>query len=392
MDKAVVILGAARTPIGAFLGELAFEPAPALGACAIRAAVDRSGVERAEIDACVMGCVLSAGLGQAPARQAARFAGLPDAAGCVTINKMCGSGMKAVMDAHDQIRAESARLVVAGGMESMSRAPYLLEKTRAGMRMGHGRVVDHLLFDGLEDAYAPGRLMGDFVEDLARSAQFTRAAQDDFARLSLSRAQQAQRDGAFDREVAPVSSARGGATIVADELPRKATVESIEKMRPAFRPDGTLTAANSSAISDGAAAVVVASLAYAEAHGIAPVAAIKGHATHADAPARFPVAPIAAVRKLLERVGWGIGFVDLFEINEAFAVVTMAAMRDLGLPPEKVNIHGGACALCHPIGASGARIVVTLLSSLARHGLKRGVATLCIGGGEATAIAVERMN
>jgi acetyl-CoA C-acetyltransferase len=390
MKDQVVIVGAARTPIGAFLGELAHVAAPQLGARAIDAAVTRAVTPKDQIDSCVMGCVLSAGLGQAPARQAALGAGLGVETGCVTVNKMCGSGMQALISVHDQLLAESTDLAVAGGMESMSNAPYLLDRARSGFRMGHGRAIEHMFFDGLEDAYEKGRLMGSFAEDCATDYQFTRKMQDEFALRSLSRAQNAAREGLFDEEITPVAPRKNEAPIVRDELPQKANAEAIEKLRPAFRPDGTLTAANSSAISDGAAALALTRLKEAERRGLTPHARLVGHVTHAGPPGKFPTAPIAAIRKLLDKVAWRAEDVDLYEINEAFAVVTMAAMRDLALPDEKVNIHGGACALGHPIGASGARIVVTLLSALEHYGLRKGVAALCIGGGEATAVAIER--
>lgn len=389
----VVVIGAARTPIGAMLGELKSLEAPQLGAAAIRAAVARADAPTDQIDDVLMGCVLSAGLGQAPARQASLAAGLPEAAGCVTINKMCGSGMKAVALAHDQLLAGSAHAIVAGGMESMSNAPYLLARVREGYRMGHKKLVDHMFLDGLEDAYDKGRPMGDFAEDCATTHQFTRLMQDDYAMLSLTRAQQAAREGAFDWEMAPIETqGRATATIARDELPAKAKIESIADLKPAFRDGGTVTAANSSAISDGAAALVLMRRSRAERAGLAPLAIIRAHATHAGPPNLFPTAPILAMRKLAERAGWPLASVDLFEINEAFAVVVMAAMRELGLPREKVNVHGGACALGHPIGASGARIVVTLLAALRKYGLRRGVAALCIGGGEAIALAIEAVN
>ncbi len=393
MQNPVVIVGAARTPIGSFLGELKDVTAPALGARAIAAAVERANAPVERIDECVMGCVLTAGLGQAPARQAALGGGLTEATGCVTVNKMCGSGMKAVMDAHDRLRAEGGGVIVAGGMESMSNAPYLLERARSGYRLGHGRVIDHMFLDGLEDAYDRGRLMGSFAEDCAQAYQFTRDMQDDYAVTSLERARRASADGSFADEIVPIRTKFGRQELLVstDELPRKADPATIPKLRPAFREDGTLTAANSSAISDGAAALTLATVADAEALSMTPLARIVGHATYAGAPARFPVAPIGAIRKLMERVGWTLATVDLFEINEAFAVVPMAAQRDLGLSRDKVNIYGGACALGHPIGASGARILVTLLSALTKNNLSRGVASLCIGGGEATAIAIERM-
>lgn len=394
MHDPVVILSAARTPIGAFLGEMKGMTAPSLGATAIEAAVAQAGVPAEDIDECIMGCVLSAGLGQAPARQAALGGGLSDATGCVTVNKMCGSGMKAVMDAHDRLRAESSGAIVAGGMESMSNAPYLLDRARSGYRLGHARVTDHMLLDGLEDAYERGRLMGSFAEDCAEAYQFTRDMQDEFALTSLERAQRATQIGAFAAEMVPVKVKEGKQerVVAADELPLKANAAAIPKLRPAFRDDGTLTAANSSAISDGAAALLLATLSNAEAFGARPLARIVGHATHAGPPAKFATAPISAIRKLMEKIDWRLDDVELFEINEAFAVVTMAAERELALPHDKVNVHGGACALGHPIGASGARILVTLLSALARYDLKRGVASLCIGGGEATAIAIERMS
>jgi acetyl-CoA C-acetyltransferase len=386
----VVIIGAARTPIGALLGELKSLAAPELGAAAIRAAVARAAIAPAEIEDVLMGCVLSAGLGQAPARQAALGAGLPEATGCVTINKMCGSSMKAIMLAHDQLRAGSSRAAVAGGMESMSNAPYLLARARAGYRMGHGALIDHMFLDGLEDAYDKGRLMGVFAEDCATAHQFTRVMQDDYARESLRRAQAAE-TGPFDWETTPVTTTerRARATITRDELPAKANADAIASLKPAFREGGTVTAANSSAISDGAAAVTLMRRSDAERAGAAPLAIVHAHATHSGPPHLFPTAPIHTIRALSERIGWPLASVDLFEINEAFAVVTMAAMRELNLPHEKVNVHGGACALGHPIGASGARIVVTLLAALRKYGLRRGIAALCIGGGEATAVAIE---
>jgi acetyl-CoA C-acetyltransferase len=382
----IVVASAARTPMGAFQGELKASSAPELGAAAIRAAVARAGLGAGDVSEVVMGCVLPAGLGQAPARQAALGAGLSDATPCATLNKVCGSGMKAIMLGHDMIAAGSAEVVIAGGMESMSNAPYLLDKARAGQRLGHGRVLDHMFLDGLEDAYDRGRLMGSFAEDTARHYQFTRDAQDAYALESLARAQRAAEAGAFDSEIVPV-----GGDVRSDEGPRKARPDKIPTLKPAFRPDGTVTAANASSISDGAAALVLMRMSAAERGGHTPLAVIRGHASHAAAPAWFSTAPIGAIRKLAERVGWSLGEVDLFEINEAFAVVAMAAMRDLDLPHDRVNVHGGACALGHPIGASGARIVVTLLSALARTGGRRGIASLCIGGGEATALAVERL-
>jgi acetyl-CoA C-acetyltransferase len=341
----------------------------------------------------IFGCVLPAGQGQAPARQAALGAGLPLAAGATTVNKMCGSGMKAVMLAHDLLAAGSARVAVAGGMESMSNAPYLLPKARAGYRMGHGQVQDHMFLDGLEDAYDRGRLMGSFAEDCAEAYGFTRAAQDAYALTSLERAREAIAGGRFGAEIVPVALAtRGGESLVdTDEQPALARPEKIPHLKPAFREGGTVTAANSSSISDGAAALVLLRRSEAEARGLTPLAAIRGHASHAQAPNLFTTAPVGALRELSARTGWNLAEVDLFEVNEAFAVVAMAAMRDLDLPADKVNLHGGACALGHPIGASGARILVTLLAALRAHGLRRGMAALCIGGGEATAVALERL-
>ncbi len=386
----IVIAGAARTPMGGFQGDLKDAASPALGAAAIAAAVLRAGIAGADVQEVFMGCVLPAGLGQAPARQAALGAGLPLDAGCTTVNKMCGSGMKAAMLAHDLILAGSADIVVAGGMESMSNAPYLLDRARSGYRMGHGRVLDSMFLDGLEDAYDKGRLMGTFAEDCAQSYQFTRAAQDAFAIASLTRAQTAINDGSFAGEVTPVTVKTRQVTF--DEQPGKANLEKIPALKPAFREGGTVTAANSSSISDGAAALVLMRRSEADRRGLHPLAVVSGHATHAAAPNLFPTAPIGAIRKLADRIGWALSDVDLFEINEAFAVVTMAAMHDLDLPHDKVNVHGGACALGHPIGASGARVLVTLLAALQKYGMRRGVASLCIGGGEATAVAVERLS
>ncbi|KVD81123.1 acetyl-CoA C-acetyltransferase [Burkholderia ubonensis] len=390
----IVIVGAARTPMGGFQGDLAAATASELGAVAIRAALERAGVPADQVDEIVFGCVLPAGQGQAPARQAALKAGLPLAAGATTVNKMCGSGMKAAMFAHDLLVAGSADVLVAGGMESMSNAPYLLPKARGGYRMGHGQVLDHMFLDGLEDAYDKGRLMGTFAEDCAAAYGFTRDAQDAFAIASLTRAQQAIASGRFAAEVAPVQVRAGKTdTVVSiDEQPGKAKLDKIPTLKPAFREGGTVTAANSSSISDGAAALVLMRRSEAERRGLKPKAVIVGHSTYADKPALFSTAPVGALRKLSEKTGWALRDVDLFEINEAFAVVAMAAMRDLDLPHDKVNVHGGACALGHPIGASGARVMVTLLAALETHGLRRGVASLCIGGGEATAIAIERLS
>ena len=392
-EDPVVICSAARTPLGRFGGELAALSAVQLGAVAIAAALDRATAPHEAIGEVFMGCVLPAGLGQAPARQAARGAGIPDEVGATTINKVCGSGMKAAMLAHDTILAGSAAIAVAGGMESMSGAPYLLDKARSGYRAGHGRVLDHMMLDGLEDAYQAGRSMGSFAEDCAEAYQFTRDAQDRYAAETLRRAQAAGTNGAFSEEIAaiPIAANSGAPEMTSDELPRRLDLGRIFGLKPAFRPDGTITAASSSAIADGAAALVLARRSAAERIGLPMLAEIKAHATHSQAPEWFATAPAPAIRKVLERAGWQVQDVDLFEINEAFAVVAMAAIRDLGLEPDRVNLNGGACALGHPIGASGARIMVTLLHALKRQNLKRGVAALCIGGGEATAIAVERI-
>ena len=389
----IVIVGAARTPMGGFQGDLKDVTAPQLGATAIKGALEKAKVAADDVQEVLMGCVLPAGQGQAPARQASLGAGIPKSVGCTTINKMCGSGMKAAMLAHDLIVAGSDGIVVAGGMESMTNAPYLLLKARGGLRMGHGEVADHMFLDGLEDAYDKGRLMGTFAEDTAERYGFTREAQDAFAIESLTRAKKAIDSGGFDSEVVPVTvhTRNGDKKVAQDEQPHKANTEKIPELRPAFRKDGTVTTANSSSISDGAAALVLMRLAEAERRGLRPLAKILGHATHAQEPAWFTTAPIGAIKKLLEKINWQTTDADLYEINEAFAVVTMAAMRDLQLAHDKVNVHGGACALGHPIGASGARILVTLLGALERYGLKRGVAALCIGGGEATAMAIERI-
>ena len=388
----IVIVGAARTPMGGFLGDLAPVAAPALGSVAIAAALERASLAGDDIDEVIMGCVLPAGLGQAPARQASLGAGLPEGVGCTTVNKMCGSGMKAAMMAHDALCAGSGRVMVAGGFESMSNAPYLLDRARGGYRAGHGRVIDHMFIDGLEDAYDKGRLMGSYAEDTAEKYQFTRAAQDEFAIRSLTRAMTAIDDGSFASEIAPVTvKTRKGETVVTrDEQPHKAELARIPTLKPAFREGGTVTAANSSSISDGAAALVMMRETEATRRGLEPLARIAGHASHAQAPAWFTTAPIGALKALFEKTGWRAGEVDLFEINEAFAVVTMAAMRDLDLAHDRVNVHGGACALGHPVGASGARILVTLLAAMEKYDVRRGVAALCIGGGEATAMAVER--
>jgi acetyl-CoA C-acetyltransferase len=387
----IVIVGAARTPIGGLQGDFASLAASDLGGVAVKAAVERAGIAPTDVDELIFGNCLLAGQGQAPARQASLKGGLPLSTHCSTLSKMCGSGMKAAMLAHDAIIAGSADIVVAGGMESMSNAPFLLPKARAGMRMGHGTVLDHMFFDGLEDAYDKGKLMGVFAEQCADEFSFTREAQDEFALRSLARARAATDDGSFTWEIAPVTvpARKGDVVIDRDEQPGKASPEKIPGLKPAFRPDGTVTAANSSSISDGAAALVLMRRSTAEKKGLKPLAIILGHATHAQEPGKFTTAPIGAIQKLLSKIGWTSKDVDLYEINEAFAVVTMAAMKAHELPPEKVNVHGGACALGHPIGASGARIVVTLIGALRKMGKKRGVASLCIGGGEATALAIE---
>ncbi|WP_295537375.1 acetyl-CoA C-acyltransferase [uncultured Thioclava sp.] len=389
----IVIVGAARTPMGGFQGVLSEVNAPDLGATAIQGALKDAGVAPELIEEIIMGCVLPAGQGQAPARQAALGAGLPLGSGATTVNKMCGSGMKAAMLAHDLLVAQSAEIIVAGGMESMTNAPYLLPKMRGGARLGHGQVIDHMFLDGLEDAYDKGRLMGTFAEDCAQTYQFTREAQDAYAISSLERAQAAITEGRFKAEVTPVTvKTRRGETIVdTDEQPGNARPEKIPQLKPAFRKDGTVTAANSSSISDGAAALVLMRASKAEALGLTPRARIVGHATYADKPSLFSTAPIGAMRKLSAKTGWELADVDLFEVNEAFAVVAMAAMRNLDLPHDKVNVNGGACALGQPIGASGARVMVTLLAAMEDRGVNRGVASLCIGGGEATAIAIERI-
>ena len=388
----VVIAAFARTPMGGFQGALAGVSATALGAVAVKAAVERAGVAAEKVEAIFMGCVLPAGLGQAPARQAALGAGLPLSVEATTVNKMCGSGMQATIMAHDALLAGTAEVMIAGGMESMSNAPYLLTKHRAGARIGHDAVKDSMYLDGLEDAYDPGKLMGAFAEESARDYQFTRAAQDEFAIESLARANAAIASGAFADEVTPVTvSGRGGDTVVAvDEQPAKARPDKIPGLKPAFAKDGTITAANASSISDGAAALVLTRASVAARDGLPVRARIVAHAAHAHEPGKFTTAPVPAIEKLLKKAGWSVGDVDLFEVNEAFAAVAMIAMHDLGIPRDKLNIHGGATALGHPIGASGARIIATLVAALERTGGKRGVAALCIGGGEATAIAVER--
>ncbi|MDI3273652.1 acetyl-CoA C-acyltransferase [Pseudomonas sp. AL03] len=387
----IVIVSAVRTPMGGFQGELKSLTAPQLGAAAIRAAVERAGVAPDSVEEVLFGCVLSAGLGQAPARQAALGAGLDKSTRCTTLNKMCGSGMEAAILAHDMLVAGSAEVVVAGGMESMSNAPYLLDRARSGYRMGHGRVLDHMFLDGLEDAYDKGRLMGTYAEDCAETNGFTRQAQDSFAIASTTRAQQAIKDGSFKDEIVPLTVTVGKEQVLIsnDEQPPKAKLDKIASLKPAFRDGGTVTAANSSSISDGAAALVLMRRSEAEKRGLKPLAMIHGHAAFADTPGLFPVAPVGAIEKLMKKTGWSLDEVDLVEVNEAFAVVSLVTMTKLEIPHEKINVHGGACALGHPIGASGARILVTLLSALRQKGLKRGVAAICIGGGEATAMAVE---
>jgi acetyl-CoA C-acetyltransferase len=392
MNKdSIVIVSAARTAMGGFLGDFKDMTAAQLGAAANRGVLERAGLSGDAIDEVIMGCVLQAGQGQAPARQSALGAGLPQGVVCSTVNKMCGSGMKTVMLAHDLLRAGSADVVLAGGMESMSNAPYLLERARSGYRMGHGKVLDHMFLDGLEDAYDKGRLMGTFAEDCAQAYGFTREQQDAFAIASLTRAQKAMADGRFAAEIVPVEakSGRDVVTISQDEQPPKARLDKIPTLKPAFREGGTVTAANSSSISDGAASLLLMRLEAAEKRGLVPLAQVAGHASFAQAPNLFTTAPVGSIQRLLARTGWALNDVDLFEINEAFAVVPMVAMRDLDISHDQLNVHGGACALGHPIGASGARVLVTLLSALQQYDLKRGVASVCIGGGEATAVAIE---
>jgi acetyl-CoA C-acetyltransferase len=391
MKDQIVIVGAARTPMGGFQGDFAPLAASDLGAVAIRAAVQRSGIKPEDVEELIFGNCLIAGQGQAPARQASMKAGLPLSTNCTTLSKMCGSAMKAAMLAHDLIVADTNDVMVAGGMESMTNAPYIMPKARAGYRMGHQTVYDHMFLDGLEDAYDRGRLMGTFAEECAAKYEFTRRVQDDFAIASLTRAIEATNNGTFAWEIAPVTvPGKGGDVVIdKDEQPLKAKLDKIPSLKPAFKKDGTVTPANSSSISDGAAALVLMKRSLAERWGLAPLARIVAHATHAQAPAWFTTAPVGAIKKLYDKTGWHSRDVDLFEINEAFAVVTLAAMREHNLPHEKVNVHGGACAMGHPIGASGARIVVTLIGALRARGLKRGVAALCIGGGEATAMAIE---
>ena len=387
----IVILSYARTPMGSFQGALSPLSATELGATAVKAAVERAGLSGDQVDKVFMGNVLSAGLGQAPARQAALGAGLPRSAEAVTVNKVCGSGMQAAIFAHDMLNSGSADVIVAGGMESMSNAPYLSKKHRAGARIGHDTIYDHMMLDGLEDAYDQGRAMGTFAEDAAREYQFTREMQDDFAIESLRRANEAITHGKFDKEITPVTvvTRKGEVTVDVDEQPGKGNPEKIPQLRAAFAKDGTITAATSSSISDGAAALVLTRASVADRLGKKPIARVVAHAAHAQEPAKFTSAPVPAIEKVLEKAGWSVDDVDLFEVNEAFACVAMIAMRDIGIPREKVNVNGGATALGHPIGASGARITTTLIAALQERGLKRGVASLCIGGGEATAMAVE---
>ena len=393
MSESIVIVSAARTPMGGLQGSLSSVSAPALGSVAIKAVIERSGLAAEQVSELLFGCVLPAAVGQAPARQAALGAGLPNSLPCTTINKVCGSGMKAIMLAHDQIKADPDAVIVAGGMENMSRAPYMLNKARGGYRMGHGELLDHMFYDGLQDADS-GRLMGTFAQQTANTLGITRQQMDTFAINSLERAQLAIRKGYFNNEIAPVvvTSRRGEYVIDTDEQPGLANIEKIPTLRAAFAENGTITAANSSSISDGASALLIMSEAAAKHHQLAPIARIVAHSSHAQQPAEFTIAPIDAINKVLKKAGWAKDDVDLFEINEAFALVTLAAMQALQLAPEKVNVHGGACALGHPLGSSGSRIVVTLLHALQQHHKTRGVATLCIGGGEATAVAIELLH
>ena len=390
--KDIVITGMARTPMGSFQGSLSSENAPHLGSIAIKGAIKKAGINAADIDDVVMGCVLPAGMGQAPARQAAIGAGIPNTAGATTINKMCGSGMRAAMIAHDQLLAGSSFVTLAGGIESMSNAPYILPKVRSGLRMGHAQLKDHMFIDGLEDAYEPGRLMGTYAEATAEAYQFTREEQDNFAIRSLERAKKANEDGSFKEEMVPVTinTRKGSKEITNDEQPFSADISKISNLKPAFSKTGTVTAANSSSISDGAAALVMMTKEEAKNKNSIPLAKIVAHATNSHDPAWFTTAPIGAIQKVLDKAGWNIIDVGLFEINEAFAVVPMAAMKDLSISPEIVNVHGGACALGHPVGTSGARIIATLIAAMHKYKVDKGVASLCIGGGEATAIALER--
>ena len=394
-DDPIVIAGMARTPIGAFQGSLSSIPAPKIGGIAIKEAINRAGLNPEEIDDVIMGLCLFAGLKQAPARQASHNAGIPWEAGCTTLSKMCGSGMKAIMVAHDNILSGSHKIMIAGGMESMSNAPYLLQKARSGYRLGHGNdLLDHMFIDGLEDAYEDGKLMGSFAENTAEHYQFTREAQDSYAIESLNRSIRASQDNTFNEEIVSVQikTRKEDRLVTQDEQPQIADIEKIPLLKPAFQKDGTVTPANSSSISDGAAALVIMRMSEAENRSLKPLAIIHAHASHSQEPNWFTTAPIGAIKKVLEKSGWRKNEIDLFEINEAFAVVAMAAMRDLDLPHDKVNIHGGACALGHPVGATGARIIVTLLNAMEKYSLKKGIASLCIGGGEGTAIALEKIN
>ena len=393
-EDPIVIVGMARTPMGSFQGSLSSISAPKLGSVAITAALERAQVSNEDVSEVIMGCVLPAGQGQAPARQAALGAGVPMDVGATTINKMCGSGMKATMFGHDLIVAGSADIAVVGGLESMSNAPYLLPKVRQGLRMGHGEIKDHMFIDGLEDAYDKGRLMGVFAENTAEKYQFTRESQDEFAIRSLKRGKKANEDGSFDAEMVPVTikTRKEEVLVDRDEQPFSADLEKIPTLKPAFRKDGTVTAANSSSISDGASALVLMRWSEAEKRGITPLAAIVAHATHSQEPEWFTTAPVGAISRLFERTGWSKEEVGLIEINEAFAVVTMAAMREHGLSVELVNVHGGACAMGHPVGSSGSRIICTLVGAMHKYGVSKGIAALCIGGGEATAVAIERVN
>ncbi|MCG8314286.1 MAG: acetyl-CoA C-acyltransferase [Pseudomonadales bacterium] len=390
MSDAIVIVNGARTPMGGFQGSLASVTAPELGAVAIEAALARAGVAKEDVEEVIMGCVLPGGVKQGPARQASLKAGLPTATGCTTINKLCGSGMKAAMMAHDLIKAGSNEIMVAGGMESMTNAPYILEKARSGYRMGHGQIKDHMFLDGLEDAET-GRAMGSFAQEVADKNDISREAMDEFAIASLTRAQKAIEDGSFEAEIVPVTFAtrKGEVTVTVDEQPGNARIDKIPSLKPAFAKDGTVTAANSSSISDGASALVLMKESTAKERGLQPIARILGHATQSQHPSEFTLAPIGAMEKLFEKTGWTAADVDLFEINEAFAMVTMLAMQKHNIPHDKVNVHGGACALGHPVGSSGSRIILTLLHALKKYGKTRGVASLCIGGGEATAMAFE---
>ncbi|MDH3581825.1 MAG: acetyl-CoA C-acyltransferase [Hyphomicrobiales bacterium] len=390
----IVIVSGSRTPMGSFQGVLQGLTAPQLGAAAVRAAMEGAAIAGSDVSDVLMGCVLPAGQGQAPARQAAFGAGLPETVPCTTVNKMCGSGMKTVMMAYDALHARPQDVIVAGGLESMTNTPHLLPKMRSGQRLGHSVVQDHMFVDGLEDAYDKGRLMGTYAEDTAQHYQFTRESQDAYAVESLSRAKRANEDGSFANEMVSVTvkSRKGDTEVNRDEQPFSADIEKIPTLRPAFREGGTVTAANSSSISDGAAAVVLMRLSEAERRGLTPRAKIVATSSNAQAPEWFTTAPIGAIQKVLEQTGWSVGDVGLFEVNEAFAVVAMAAMRDLDIPHDKVNVHGGACALGHPVGASGTRIIVTLLNAMEKYGQDQGIASLCIGGGEATAVALERMH